>query len=164
MKTKTVYYLTFVLTLLMSIQSYAQKSGTLLNPFLGVAGTRGSDNIETPSFGATAEFFLDETFSVGAIVTYSTVTPEVSFTDENTETDGLTIGGFANYYWTESESFNFYTGAGLGYDGHDGPYVDSSIYFELHAGGRYQLSENLGAFAELGYGLALLKVGMSFKI
>ncbi|MBV7270710.1 hypothetical protein [Winogradskyella luteola] len=164
MKTKTVYYLTFVLTMLVCIQSHAQNRGTLLNPFLGIAGTRGSDEIRTPSFGATAEFFLDETFSVGAIVTYSTVEPEVSFTDEDTQTNGLTIGAFANYYWTDSESFNFYTGIGLGYDGHDGPYVDGSIYFEIHAGGRYQLSENLGLFAELGYGLALFKLGMSFKL
>lgn len=164
MKTKTVYYFTFVLTLFMTAQSFGQNSGTVINPFLGVGGTRGSDNIETPSFGASAEFFLDDTFSVGGIFTYSTVSPEVSFTDEDTETSGITIGAFANYYWTQSDSFNFYTGGGLGYDGHDGPYVDGSMYFELHAGGRYQLSDSFGLFAELGYGLALLKVGASLKL
>ena len=164
MKTKTPFYFTMVILLVMTVQGYAQNSGTLINPFLGVAGSRGSDNIETPSFGASVEFFLDETFSIGAILTYSTVSPEVSFTDEDTETSGITVGGQVNYYWTESDSFNFYTGAGLGYDGHDGPYVDGSIYFELHAGGRYQLSENFGLFAELGYGLALLKAGVSLKL
>lgn len=34
---------------------------------------------------------------------------------------------------------------------------------DLHAGGRYQFSDNLGAFAEVGYGISPLKLGITLK-
>jgi len=39
----------------------------------------------------------------------------------------------------------------------------SSTGFTLYAGGRYFFSENIAAFAELGYGVSYLTVGVAFK-
>jgi hypothetical protein len=72
---------------------------------------------------------------------------------------------------------NVYTGAGLfyrryslktTYDGPDelGYKLNASggdIGFELHAGGRYLFNNSLGAFAELGYGISPLQLGVTLK-
>ena len=162
---KTIKQLIILTTLTLFCHSaQAQQEGTLLSPYAGIAGTYGSDKLQTPSFGANLEFFLDETFSLGLVGGYSTAKADITFGNQDDETSGFFFGGLANYYWTEEESFNFYTGMSLGYTSHDGPYVDGGFFYEVHIGGRYQLSESFSLFSELGYGLALLKVGISFKL
>jgi hypothetical protein len=37
------------------------------------------------------------------------------------------------------------------------------INFELHAGGRYLFNNSVGAFAELGYGISPLQLGVTLK-
>lgn len=37
------------------------------------------------------------------------------------------------------------------------------IDFELHAGGRYMFNKSVGAFAELGYGISPLQLGITLK-
>jgi len=39
----------------------------------------------------------------------------------------------------------------------------SGLGWSLFIGGRYYFSDNIGAFAELGYGIAYLQLGVSFK-
>jgi hypothetical protein len=39
----------------------------------------------------------------------------------------------------------------------------SGLGWSLFIGGRYYIKENLGAFAELGYGIAYLQLGVTFK-
>lgn len=38
-----------------------------------------------------------------------------------------------------------------------------AVSFAIHAGGRYFFSNNFGAFAELGYGISPLQLGLTFK-
>lgn len=156
--------LTVLVVLIFSINSFAQSSEFMISPYLGVGGSMGGDKINTPAIGVNAEYFLDETFSLGIHASYSTLTSEGVLNLPDEDVSGITIGGLINYYWTDSDSFNFYTGGSIGYDGHSGPFVDSGIYYEVHAGGRYQLSENLGIYSELGFGLSLLKLGVSFGL
>ena len=156
--------LTIVVLLLTGSLSFAQNSEFVVSPYLGIGGSLGSDKLKTPAFGVNAEYFLDETLSIGAQIGYSTVVREAIFGQPEEETGGIMVGGLVNYYWTDSDSFNFYTGGSLGYDGHSGVYVDGGFYYEVHAGGRYQLSESLGIYGELGYGLSLLKLGVSFGL
>lgn len=156
--------LTVLAVLIFSVNSFAQNSEFLISPYLGVGGSMGGDKIKTPAIGVNAEYFLDETFSIGAHLGYSTLTREGILALPDEDVNGITFGGLLNYYWTDSDTFNFYTGASLGYDGHSGPVIDSGFYYEVHAGGRYQLSQNLGVYGELGYGLSLLKLGVSFAL
>lgn len=39
----------------------------------------------------------------------------------------------------------------------------STVGFSLYAGGRYLFTEKLGAFAELGYGVSYLTLGLAYK-
>jgi hypothetical protein len=40
---------------------------------------------------------------------------------------------------------------------------NSALLWSLYIGGRYYFTEKIGAFAELGYGIAYLQLGVSFK-
>jgi len=73
-----------------------------------------------------------------------------------------------------NDKLDLYGGAQLGYyissfsdnSGFTGLYDNSygnRVLFGLHIGGRYYFKPNLGGFAELGYGVASLKVGVAFK-
>jgi hypothetical protein len=38
-----------------------------------------------------------------------------------------------------------------------------SVTIDLHAGGRYMFNDHIGAYAEVGYGISPLQLGVSFK-
>lgn len=74
--------------------------------------------------------------------------------------------------FTEAPNLDVYGGAMLGYNvvsykvtgGYTGPNAyGSGLGLSLYIGGRYFFSENLGAFAELGYGVSTLNVGIAYK-
>lgn len=90
------------------------------------------------------------------------------------------IGARAAYHYTglENEKIDVYGGLMLSYNILKYKFKDNSgsgsgIYnsgsygsaagFTAYAGGRYFFSNNLGAFAELGYGVSYLTVGLSLK-
>jgi len=109
-------------------------------------------------------------------------------------TDAISIGGYAAfasynsgvYKWTYTifgargayhfgdllslpDNFDLYGGAGLymygvkvdnGYGGGLG----DGVHFGVHAGARYYFSDKLGAFVDLGNGIAYLQLGVTFKI
>ena len=52
-----------------------------------------------------------------------------------------------------------YTGSGTPYD-----YNFGGIDFALHAGGRYMFSQAIGAYAELGYGISPLQLGVTVQL
>lgn len=49
------------------------------------------------------------------------------------------------------------------WDDNYGKASSGDVTVDLHAGGRYMFSENMGAFAELGYGISPLKLGLTLK-
>jgi hypothetical protein len=93
----------------------------------------------------------------------------------------------ANYYWKNNytifgvrgalhyqlvDRLDTYAGLMLGYEsisssvsgeGSGVAPVSSGLGLSLFLGGRYYFSDNIGAFAELGYGIAYLQLGVSFK-
>jgi hypothetical protein len=94
----------------------------------------------------------------------------------------LFVGARASYHFNkllnmDNNKVDLYGGAALGfrsvswkYDDEDlnnnslfsDPY-SSGILFGIHAGARYMFSENIGGFAELGYGVSVLKLGLAVK-
>lgn len=71
-----------------------------------------------------------------------------------------------------NDKFDPYVGVSLGYrasryrdnDGYVGSYYNpygSSVFFGGHLGARYLFSEKIGGFAEVGYGVAALKLGLT---
>ena len=96
----------------------------------------------------------------------------------------LLIGARGSYHLNEAlkianPKLDVYAGAGLLYRRYSFKYTDMNsgeepglnlnssggdIDFELHAGGRYFFNNRVGAFAELGYGISPLQLGLTLKL
>ena len=96
----------------------------------------------------------------------------------------LLFGARGSYHLNEAfkianPKLDVYAGAGLFYRRYSFKYTGSfdsehedfnlkasggDVDFELHAGGRYFFNNKLGAFAELGYGISPLQVGLTVKL
>ena len=68
----------------------------------------------------------------------------------------------------KNKQLDVYAGLGLGFHTFNsslgGGYTwGSGVYLGAIVGGRYYFKDNIGAFAEIGYDLAWLKVGAAFK-
>ena len=87
-------------------------------------------------------------------------------------------GARASYHLGEllsvgNDKFDPYVGATLGlryagyrdtygYDNYVSPY-NSGLYLGVHLGSRYMFSEKVGGFAEVGYGVSALRLGVTAK-
>jgi hypothetical protein len=71
----------------------------------------------------------------------------------------------------DNEKIDVYAGLGIGYQtfgtsdnlasGYSG--YSNRVFLNAHAGARYYFSNSMAAFGELGYGVAALKLGLTFK-
>ena len=95
----------------------------------------------------------------------------------------LLLGARGSYHLNEAlkitnDKLDVYAGAGLLYRRYSFKYTDEiseiedeveyktsggEVDFELHAGGRYMFNKGVGAFAELGYGISPLQLGVTLK-
>jgi len=93
----------------------------------------------------------------------------------------LLFGARGSYHFYEalkitSPKLDVYGGAGLFYRHFSFKYKDATgdgdfnynssggdLDFELHAGARYLFGTSVGAYAELGYGISPLQLGLTFK-
>jgi hypothetical protein len=89
------------------------------------------------------------------------------------------VGARGSYHFSEllnitNEKVDVYGGASLYYRGYKLKYGTSehndlykasggTIGLALHAAARYMFSEKIGGYAELGYGISPLQLGVSFK-
>lgn len=164
------------LLLLAGTQSFAQyaKGDKLLNVGVGLSSYYGGGL----PIGASLEFGVTDQISVGPQIDYYTwgynfgagyryrytfipVAIRGSYhVNEllNLNNDKLDLyGGLALGYYISSYSDN------SGYTGFYDNAYGNRVLFGLHIGGRYYFKEKLGAFAELGYGVSALKVGLAVK-
>ena len=163
--------------------------GLGLNSFY-VSGSGFSTTI--PPLEGSIEFFIEEKISVGGLIGLygSKYEIEEEFSDGSDYYIGnkynyFTIGGFGNYHFVNDEQWNFYAGlkilyASVSVKQHidmypSDPVLESSLLNAIDArasgiipsisiGARYHLSDGIALNAELGYGIALLKVGVTFKL
>ncbi|MBB6126502.1 porin family protein [Mucilaginibacter lappiensis] len=151
--------------------SFQVKGANLLNAGIGV----GTYYVGLP-FGVSFEHGFSKDISGGVFVDYSSHNYG-DFYGGSSKLNIVYAGVRASYHLGEvfkvkNNKFDPYAGASLGYhhiswtyDGSNSvatPY-DNSIFFGVHAGARYLFSDHVGAFAEVGYGVAALKLGATFK-
>ncbi len=89
----------------------------------------------------------------------------------------LIIGARGSYHFYNTDKLDAYGGLMLGYNianskvevtGPSGvfnpqPASVGGVAYGFHLGGRYYFNDKVAAFAELGYGLAILNVGITMK-
>jgi len=118
---------------------------------------------------------------IGGFIAYKSAQYDYSyfgFTDSGKWTN-FVIGARGTYhYYIDNDQIDLYAGLSLGlilesynYDsnvpGVDNDfydYNDNFLYYAFSFGGKYMFTESLGAFAELGYDIAWLKLGVTLAL
>jgi hypothetical protein len=175
MKTGKNFFLSLAAAWLFSLATQAQvyeNGKNYLNVGIGV----GSFYRGLP-FGFSYERGITDQISVGGFFDYAS--SSYSYFGYRTRVTFLYFGVRGSYHLNEllkvdNKQWDLYAGAALGYTGATVRYDDanlnsvadpygSGVLFGIHAGARYMFTDNLGGFAELGYGVALLKLGLAVK-
>lgn len=142
----------------------------------GLAGFYGSSDFPPISVGL--QFGIHEKFSVGGIIGYASSSYDLGFFNNANYTwtyRYIIVGARGEYHFMEpKDDFDLYGGLTIGYNivsvdeptGYSGFYTAEASYllYGFHAGGRYLFSKNIGAFAELGYGIGYFTIGLNVKL
>ena len=150
----------------------------------GLGMTYSSNKSKVPPLQFRYEKAVTEYISVGGILGYSATTYQFDNIEYNEYTGGieysktgidqsyLLIGARSNYHFETGEKFDPYGGVTLGYNNistgsgtTSGANLDSSMMlFGAQVGANYYFSPKLGAWAEFGYGISYLNLGVAFKL
>jgi len=175
------------------MQAQLETGNSLLNIGLGMNSYYTSSSgfsTTLPPLEGSFEVMTSEKFSLGAFIgaygaKYENEIKSMSIViDTEIKYSYLNFGGLANYYLVNDESWNIYVGGRLGYVSSSAKISHSSnvplsddetflngagatasgFLFGANLGTRYHISKSFALNAELGYGIALLKVGITFKL
>ncbi|MEO9475561.1 MAG: outer membrane beta-barrel protein [Cyclobacteriaceae bacterium] len=141
-----------------------------LNVGLGLGSTFASGSTTIPPLGASFEIGIKDEISVGGYLGYSaSELKSGGFTAKYSYTI-IGVRGSYHYDLLGDPKIDTYGGLMLGYNvagvDWDGPGNAASaggVSYSLYVGGRYAFSDKVGAFAELGYGIAYLQLGANVK-
>lgn len=166
----------FIVALLACGTAHAQyqKGDKLLNLGIGLNGYYGGGL----PIGASFEYGITDQISVGAQVDFYTWGYNFG-SGYNYRYTFIPIALRGSYHFNEllnlnTDKVDLYGGVQLGYyissysdnSGYSGVYNNgygNKALFGVHLGGKYYFKPKLGAFAELGYGVSTLKLGVAFK-
>jgi len=148
------------------------KSTSYLHFGVGFGGGFYTGSVTLPPISVSYEKAVTDNISVGGIIGYSS-SRYTYFTDEDYKYTYILVGARGNYHFATSEKLDPYAGLTLGYNivSVSAPSSQASNYtakasaflFGAQIGANYYFSPNLGAFAELGYGIGILTIGLSAK-
>jgi len=118
-------------------------------------------------FGVSFEHGFTDNISAGVFVNYSTYNDVEDFKTNIVYAGVRGSYHFAKLLGVNTPKFDPYGGVSLGYtsvsfNGIAGTY-SSGLFVGVHAGARYLFTPGVSAFAEVGYGVAALNLGVSLK-
>lgn len=181
----------FITLLFLSLAASAQdgplqKGQIKLNAGLGVGSyiKAAGGSTSFPPLTVSAEYAIDENITVGGLIGYAasedTYTYSYGGAKNTFKISNTLIGARVNYYFDVNPKYDVYAGAMLGYDAVSSNFSSSSseyqnllgdvntsvsgVLYGVHAGGRYNFSPATSVFAEIGYGIALLNLGVTLKL
>jgi hypothetical protein len=185
MKKKVLLAATLLASLFVQTNVFAQdskgftdvKGMNVLNAGIGL-GSYGLSGTGGLPLTASFEHGFSKNISAGATV--GLIQKKFAFDWKYTY---LLFGARGSYHLNEAfkianPKVDVYAGAGLFYRRYSFKYTGATgedhddfnfsasggdIDFELHAGGRYLFNNRVGAFAELGYGISPLQIGVTLK-
>lgn len=138
-----------------------------INAGLGLGTTLTGTGIP---FNASLGYGINENISVGGYLGFAQTNED--FLGGTWTYTNLIIGARGAYHYPLVEDIDTYGGLMLGYNiasaSWDGPGNPSAsvggLSYSAFVGGRYHFTEKVGAFAELGYGIAYLQFGVTLKM
>lgn len=167
------------------------KGNILINAGVGFGGTYGVSSVytaQTPALGLSVDLGVLDGYGPGTITAglyfgYKSLSYRYNY-DNNYYWEyqwQYLIGGFrATYYWTlKNKHFDLYGGALLSFmyekfsekynePGYTSSYINddstSPLWLSVFGGARYNFNDRFAAYAELGYGISYLTLGLSIKL
>lgn len=130
-----------------------------------------------PPIDGTYEYMITENISIGGFIGVYSAEFEFNNTffndNESIKYSFFNIGALGNYHFVNNDQWNVYVGAALGYlsvgvddnitDG-AGDVRSSGIALGVQGGARYFFTDKFAANVQLGYGLAVLSLGVTLKL
>ncbi|GHT69274.1 hypothetical protein AGMMS50239_35770 [Bacteroidia bacterium] len=178
----------FLFGLSLSVGANAQlfsKGDKVINLGIGVPSYLGGSGYETkiPLVSGSFDYGLLDgllegkaSIGVGGYLGYTSNRFNIKYTGGNYGYDFsyLIIGPRASFHYNPIDKLDTYGGLLLGYNivssstyGRADQYVkpdnESRFTPALYVGARYYFVDNIAVFAEVGYGISLIEVGISFK-
>ena len=133
-------------------------------------GNSTKNKVLVPPVFVAVDFTVDENYSIGGYVNIS----KIKVLDEDKDfifnSTFFNIGIRGLYKFETESKFKPYIGAGLGLrsisivDDDKEKLNASTLGYNFFVGGKYNINEKTGVFVELGYGVAILSAGLTFKI
>lgn len=167
-----------VLCLSFSFGTFAQdvfnKGDKVVNLGIGIGtylGYTGYSNSLLPISGSFEYGIIDNLINgkagigVGGYMAYTSWENKIL---SNETVSDFILGARGSFHYQFVDKLDTYVGVMLGYDIVSYSHTDanlsgSGVSFSTYVGGRYYLTDNIAVFGELGYGIAALELGVSFK-
>ncbi|NET36775.1 MAG: porin family protein [Cyanothece sp. SIO1E1] len=185
---KLCFLILFAASLLATSQTNAQtitsgnpnfsKGQWDVNAGIGLIRTfYGSHRGVVPPVSVSAELGVTDNISVGGYIGYTSTKDRFGFLDDFdvVKYSFVIIGARGSYHFNVWDKMDTYGGLMLGYavasakwDStnpylNDASFAASGLSLSAYIGGRYDINENIGAFAEIGYGISVLTIGATMK-
>lgn len=145
-----------------------------------VGGWNSYYKIGVPPVFVAGDYCLREdlgpgNLGVGGIIAFSSYKYDPSYVDWGYKYSVFMIGARGSYHFVDLvDKLDLYGGVVIGasivsdkvygdYPGTGYSANASGVLYDVFAGARYYFTDNLGVMAELGYGIAWLKMGVSLK-
>lgn len=147
----------------------------------GLGGGYYASGLKTsiPAIQARYEFSVTDKISAGVVLGYSSAKqdfPDYDFDEEMMTTSSISYnyllaGVRGNYHFSTTDKFDPYVGATLGYnavsvsedDDDEITGADGKVLLGAQVGANYYFSKKIGAWADVGYGLGYVNLGIVFK-
>jgi len=148
-----------------------------LNVGLGLGGTAFAGDMTIPPISASYEVGFTDKISGGGYLAYAGSEHKHWMGWGTWSYTNIIIGARASYHFYSKDKIDVYGGLMIGYnivsssykanDGYNDYFRDSpsgsALIYSIFGGARYYFSDSFGAFAELGYGISNLTIGVTFK-
>lgn len=168
-----------IVGLIVNAQTY-NEGDNLLNVGIGLRSTFTTGDNTLPLLSASFEHGFTDKISAGGFIGYAGSKEEIATfgTTYTFKYSYLIIGARGSYHFYNTDKIDAYGGAMLGYNianskvevsGAGAGFITpqaaevGGIAYGLHVGGRYYFTDQIGAYAELCYGIALLNIGVTAK-
>lgn len=162
-----------------SAQTFNQ-GDNILNFGIGLGSAFRTGKSTLPPVSVSFEHGFTDKISAGGVLAYMGSREESQFgsTKYIFKYSYVIIGLRGSYHLYQTDKIDAYGGATLGYvigkskvevEGPNAFFTPqaasvSGIAYGIHVGGKYYFNEKVGAFAELGYGMAILNLGLTVKL
>lgn len=171
---KKLLFAAFALIAFQMSHAQIEKGTSMITVGVGISPTfysGGGFKATLPPVEASYEYGISEKITVGGFAGYAGA--EFRSAGFGYDYTYILAGALGNYHFVNSETFDVYIGAKLGYVNVSSKEVGttfgigaeaSGILYGGQLGARYWFSDSIALNVEAGYGVATLRAGITFKL